>query len=53
MLGVGIIGYGFIGKVHTFCHRSIPFYYDPTPLPVRLVGVATSRAETATIPLIN
>jgi predicted dehydrogenase len=45
--GVGIIGYGFMGKVHAFGYRSIPFYYDPPPLEVRLVGVATSSPETA------
>ena len=45
--GVGIIGYGFIGKVHAFGWRSIPFYYDPPPLDVRLVGVATSSPSTA------
>ncbi|MGA2973865.1 MAG: Gfo/Idh/MocA family oxidoreductase [Spirochaetia bacterium] len=46
-VGVGIIGYGFIGKAHTFGYRSIPFHYDPPPLEARLVGVATSRPETA------
>jgi predicted dehydrogenase len=46
-LGVGIIGYGFIGKVHAFAHRSIPYFYDPVPLTTRLAGVATSRAESA------
>jgi predicted dehydrogenase len=45
--GVGIIGYGFMGKVHAFGYRSIPFYYDPPPLDVRLVGVATSSQGTA------
>ncbi len=45
--GVGIIGYGFIGKVHAFGWRSMPFFYDPPPLDVRLVGVATSSAATA------
>ncbi len=46
-LGVGIIGYGFIGKVHAYAYRTIPFHYDPPPLAVRLAGVATTRAETA------
>jgi predicted dehydrogenase len=45
--GAGIIGYGFIGKVHAFGYRSMPFFYDPPPLDVRLVGVATSSAATA------
>jgi predicted dehydrogenase len=45
--GVGIIGYGFMGKVHAYGYRSIPFYYDPSPMEVRLVAVATSSAATA------
>jgi len=46
-LGIGVIGYGFIGKVHTYAYRNLHFYYDPVPARVRLVGVCTSRAETA------
>jgi predicted dehydrogenase len=44
-LGVGMIGYGFMGKVHTLAYRSIPIMYDPQPLKVRLVGVATAHEE--------
>ncbi len=36
-----------MGKVHAYGYRSIPFYYDPPPLGLRLVGVATSRRESA------
>lgn len=46
-LGVGVVGYGFIGKVHTFSYRAIPMMYEPPPARVRLVGVCTSRPETA------
>ena len=46
-VGVGMIGYGFIGKVHAFGYRSIPFYYDPPPLDARLICVATSQPATA------
>jgi len=45
--GVGMVGYGFIGKMHTFAYKSIPVYYDPPPANIRLIGVCTSRAETA------
>jgi len=31
-LGVGILGFGFMGRTHTYAHRSIPLYYDPPPL---------------------
>jgi predicted dehydrogenase len=46
-IGVGIIGYGFIGKAHAYAYRTVPFHYDPPPAATRLVGVATSRPETA------
>jgi len=45
--GVGILGYGFIGKVHAYGYRTLDLFYDPAPLRPRLVGVCTSRAETA------
>jgi len=46
-LGVGMLGFGFMGKTHTFGHRTIPFYYSPPPVRVRLRAVCTSRVETA------
>lgn len=45
-LGVGMVGYGFIGKVHTLCYQSIPLYYDPSPVKVKLVGVSTAHKES-------
>ena len=46
-LGVAILGFGFIGKVHAYAHATMPFFYDPPPLRTRLVGVATGRPATA------
>ncbi len=49
-LGVGIIGFGFIGKVHAYGYRSIPLFYEPPAVKTRLVGVAEAdpgRAEAA------
>lgn len=45
--GVGLVGYGFIGKVHTYSYTNLPLYYDPAPARIKLVGVCTSRPETA------
>ncbi len=45
--GVGIAGFGFIGKVHAYGYLNIPLFYDPAPVRPRLVGVCTSRPETA------
>jgi len=44
---VGILGYGFIGKVHAFAYKTLPFYYDPVPLATRITHVVTGRASTA------
>lgn len=46
-LNVGILGFGFIGKVHAYGYRCLPFYYDPVPLQARITHVVTSRTETA------
>ena len=45
--GVGIIGFGFMGRTHSYGYTNLPLFYDPVPCRARLVGVATSRAETA------
>ncbi len=45
-LGVGMIGYGFMGRMHSYAYVSLPFIYDPPPAKIRLVGVcAPSEAS--------
>lgn len=46
-LGVAILGFGFIGKVHAYAHLNIPLFYDPPPLRTRLAGVATRSSQSA------
>jgi predicted dehydrogenase len=46
-LGVGMIGFGFIGKAHAYGYQNMPLFFDPIPVRTNLVGVATSRPETA------
>jgi predicted dehydrogenase len=44
---IGLVGYGFIGKVHTLAYQSLPLMYDPFPVKIKLVGVcAASQAST-------
>ncbi len=40
-LRVGIVGHGFMGKMHGHAYRSFNFYYDPPPANIVLAGVAT------------
>jgi predicted dehydrogenase len=44
---IGMIGYGGIGRVHAMAYRDLPFHYGLPANTIQLVGVATSRAETA------
>jgi len=48
-LGIGMVGFGFIGKVHAHGFRNLDLFYDPPPCRARLVGVCTSRDETADV----
>jgi len=46
-IGIGLLGYGGIGKIHTYCYRQLPLLY-PGKLPeIVLEGVCTSNPETA------
>lgn len=46
-LGVGMVGFGFIGKVHAYGYRNQSLFYDPAPAKAKLVGVCTSHPQTA------
>lgn len=46
-LGIALIGYGAIGRVHAMAYRDLTFHYGLPADQIRLVGVATRRAETA------
>jgi predicted dehydrogenase len=46
-IGIGMVGFGFIGKVHTHSYQSLPLFFDQCPVKADLVGVCTSRQETA------
>jgi predicted dehydrogenase len=46
-LNIGMIGYGGIGRVHLMGYRNIPFHYGLPADTVNVIGVATTRRETA------
>ncbi len=45
-LGVGMVGYGFMGKVQTLAYRSLPIYYDSFPVKINLIGVCTAHTAS-------
>jgi len=46
-LGVAIVGYGFIGRVHAYGYLNLPLFYQTLPAKVKLVGVCTAHIQTA------
>jgi len=46
-IGVGIIGFGFMGKAHTYGYKTMPLYYRDLPFKIRLVGVCSRTLATA------
>jgi len=44
---VGMLGFGFIGKVHAYGHRNIPLFYDQPEFGSVITHVCTSNPETA------
>jgi len=40
-LRIGIVGFGFMGKMHAHAYRSLQFYYDSLPARPVIAGVAT------------
>ncbi|NLZ64007.1 MAG: Gfo/Idh/MocA family oxidoreductase [Lentisphaerae bacterium] len=46
---VGILGFGFIGKVHAFAHLNLPLFFAQQEFATRIKAVCTSRLETASL----
>lgn len=46
-IGIGLLGYGAIGKIHTLCYKELGLLY-PGQLPeIRLAGVSTRSEDSA------
>jgi len=46
-IGIGLVGYGMIGRIHTLGYRELPLFYPGQLPPLHLAAVCTSRPETA------
>lgn len=44
---VGLIGYGTMGKAHSYAYRNLSLYYDNLPFRVKLVGVCSGHLANA------
>ena len=48
-LSVGIIGYGFMGRTHTYGYVNLPFYYEPLPVKIKKIVMCTTSDKNATL----
>src|SRR5579875_2800650 len=44
-LGVGMLGYAFMGKAHTNAYKTLDYIYTPPPAHARLVAIAGRNEE--------
>lgn len=44
---VGIVGFGFMGRAHTYAYKAIPFFYGALPINVNLQAVFSFPLEDA------
>ena len=46
-LRIGVIGFGQMGRIHSYAYRSIPLYYDGQPCRIVLKGVCDANKALA------
>ncbi len=46
-IGVGVVGFGFMGRAHTYGYKTIPLYYADLPFRIALRGICAPRPGVA------
>jgi predicted dehydrogenase len=46
-IGIGVVGFGLMGRVHTYAWRAIPLLYNGEPCHIRLVAVCDVNEQAA------
>ena len=44
---IGLIGFGAMGRTHSWCVNNLDYFYKDIPFKAKYVGVCTSKPETA------
>ena len=44
---IGLLGFGSMGKTHSWCVKNLGYFYKDLPFTVTYGGVCTTRQETA------
>ncbi|MBQ9132650.1 MAG: hypothetical protein IJX62_09320, partial [Clostridia bacterium] len=46
-LNIGLLGFGSMGRTHTWAVNNLPFFYGELPFCAKTVGVCTTSLEGA------
>ncbi len=46
-INIGLIGFGSMGKTHSYALHNMKYYYNPLPFEAKIAGVCTAHIETA------
>ncbi len=46
VIRIGVVGFGYMGQLHTANWRNLAIIYNELPVDIRLVGIATGRPES-------
>lgn len=46
-INIGLVGFGAMGRAHTFAYRTLPFYYQDLPFRANLAGVCSGHLANA------
>ncbi|MDJ0925636.1 MAG: Gfo/Idh/MocA family oxidoreductase [Acidimicrobiia bacterium] len=52
-IGIGVVGFGWMGQAHSRAYRNIPVYFSETGLEPRLVAVADTAPERVELAVRN
>ena len=44
---IGLVGFGAMGKTHTYAVRNLPFFYKELPFEAEVVAICTAHEDTA------
>lgn len=46
-MNIGLIGFGSMGKTHSWCVNNLKYFYKPAPSEAKIMAVCTSNIESA------
>ena len=52
-IGIGVVGFGWMGQAHSRAYRNIPMYFAETGLDPRLVAIADNVPERVDLAVSN